>query len=377
MTNGGRGAVSDLLEGFRVIDLSQWLPGPAAGQLLADLGAAVIKVEPPGGDPMRHLGPLDRDGVSAWYKLVNAGKKVLRLDLKQEAGRSSFAELLAASDVLLESYRPGTLNNLGFGIERRRELRPDLVHCALSGYGQNGPLAFTAGHDINYLSLGGGLLASGSVERPLAPFPPVADHASALQAATAILAALLRRQRTGEGASLDISLTETVLAWQALPLTAALRDGEVQREEGILNGGAAYYRIYRCADGRFVSLGAIEPKFWSNFCRAAGQEEWIERQQDPLPQKQLIDELEAFFAARPLHHWEELLWNVDCCFQPLLTPEEVLSHPQVIARQQVQQKTGCDPRVEIGFGGWIDQQPPARRAALREVSPEEALELWR
>ena len=202
---------------------------------------------------MRRLGPLDEDAISVWYKLVNAGKKVVRLDLKSEAGRGAFASLLSAADVLLESYRPGTLEKLGFDLERRQQLSPSLVHCALSGYGQTGPLAQSAGHDINYLSLGGGLLASGPAERPVAAFPPIADHASALQAVTAILAALLRRQRTGQGASLDISLTETVSPGRPCP------DGP--REESWTRGRrerrAAFYRIYRCADGRFVSLGAI------------------------------------------------------------------------------------------------------------------------
>ncbi|MDF2096255.1 CaiB/BaiF CoA transferase family protein [Aquibaculum arenosum] len=370
--------MSNLLEGLRVIDLSQWLPGPAAGQMLADLGASVVKVEPPAGDPMRRLGPQDPDGVSAWYKLVNAGKTVLRLDLKSEEGKDRFAELLAAADVLLESYRPGTLNKLGFGAERRQALRPDLIHCALSGFGQTGPLAKRGGHDINYLALGGGLIASGTAERPVAAFPPVADHASALQAVSAILAALFRRTRSGQGASLDISLTETVLAWQAIPMTSALRGEAPQREGDVLNGGAAFYRIYRCADGGFVSLGAIEPKFWANFCSAVGRESWIVRQGEAPPQNGLIEEVSTLFASRPRSHWETLLNEVDCCFQALLTPEEVLAHPQVQARGQVNVSgaEGGAPLVEIGFGGWVNGQPPARRTPLQEAAPAEVLAQW-
>ena len=368
--------MTSLLDGLRVIDLSQWLPGPAAGQLLADLGADVVKVEPPAGDPMRKLGPLDSDGISAWYKLVNAGKRILRLNLKEEEGRALFGQLLAATDILLESYRPGTIEKLGFGQEKREQLRPGLIYCALSGYGQNGPLALTAGHDINYLALGGGLLASGTAERPVASFPPVADHAAALQAVTAILAAVFRRSRDGRGANLDISLTETVLAWQALPLTAALREGALQREGGVLNGGAAYYRIYRCADGRFVSLGAIEPKFWANFCKAVDRIDWVTRQEEPLPQRQLIAELERLFASQSLSYWEERLREVDCCFQPLLTPDEVLSHPQVLARGQLHHREGTEAQVEIAFGGWIDGKPPQRREPAREITPMEVLALW-
>ncbi|WP_366556285.1 CaiB/BaiF CoA transferase family protein [Aquibaculum sediminis] len=371
--------MSDLLEGLRVIDLSQWLPGPAAGQMLADLGASVVKVEPLGGDPMRRLGPQDPDGISAWYKLVNTGKTVLRLNLKSQEGKARFAELLATADVLLESYRPGTLDKLGFGAERRQALRPDLIHCALSGFGQTGPLATRGGHDINYLALGGGLIASGTAERPVAAFPPVADHASALQAVSAILAALFRRTRSGQGASLDISLTETVLAWQAIPMTSALRGEAPQREAGVLNGGAAFYRIYQCADGRFVSLGAIEPKFWANFCTAVGQENWMARQDEPLPQNGLIEEVAALFKSRPLRDWEALLNAVDCCFQALLGPEEVLAHPQVRDRGQVNVSgaDGSGPLVEIGFGGWIDGQPPARRTPLQEAESAEVLAQWR
>ena len=366
-----------MLGGLRVLDLTQWLPGPAAGQMLADLGAEVVKVEPPGGDPMRALGPRDGDGVAAWYKLVNAGKTVVRLDLKAEAGRDAFAGLLAGADVLLESYRPGTLAKLGFPRERLAALRPDLVHCALSGYGQTGPAAAVGGHDINYMALGGGLLGSGTAERPVAAFPPVADHASAMQAVIAILGALLRRGREGRGAYLDISLMETVLAWQALPMTAALRaGGATGRESDVLNGGAAYYRLYPTADGRFVSLGAIEPKFWAAFCRAVGREDWIARQQETLPQRALIAEVAALFAGRDLAEWEACLAGVDCCFQPVLTAEEVLRHPQVRARGQAQARDGAEPLAEVLFAGWIDGAPPRPRPSLAEADAESLLAAW-
>ena len=365
--------MAELLDGFRVVDLSQYLPGPFAGQILADLGAEVAKVEPPGGDPMRGIGPPDPDGVSAYYKLVNAGKRVLRIDLKAEAGRATFADLISRSDVLLESYRPGMLARLGFDRSALTALNPRLVHCALSGYGQTGPKADLGGHDLNYLAWGGGLVTSGSEARPMIAHPPVADHAGALQAVVAILAALLRRTRCGEGAYLDVSLAEAVLAWQGGQLTAALRGRPMTRGRDLLNGGAACYRIYETADGRFVTLGALEPKFWAAFCDAARRPDWIARQAEPLPQDSLIAEVAALFEARPLAEWQATLGAVDCCWQPVLEAEELLSDPQAGARGLLRRSGDL---VEVLFPALIDGQAPPRRRPLEEVTAEIVLEAW-
>src|SRR5271154_1260330 len=189
----------DFLAGIRVLDVSQFIPGPQAALHLADLGAEVVKVEPPGGEPMRVLGPMDPDGVSAFYKLMNRGKTVIELDLKSRDGKAAFADLVAAADVLVESYRPGVLDRLGFDRAALERLNPRLVHVALTGFGQTGPYRLRAGHDINYMALAGGLAASGPAERPAFAYPPTADHASALQAALTAVAALLGRARTGRG----------------------------------------------------------------------------------------------------------------------------------------------------------------------------------
>jgi hypothetical protein len=191
---------------------------------------------------MRGLGPIDRDGVSAFYKLVNAGKTVVRLDLRAAAGRAAFTALVRAGDVLIESFRPGALARLGFGPEALKELNPRLVHTALSGYGQSGPYAGRAGHDLNYMALAGGLATSGTAARPVMAHPPTADFAGGMQAALVALAGLLRRDRSGAGGFFDVSLSESVLAWQAMALTAARRPGFApQRAAGLLNGGAACY----------------------------------------------------------------------------------------------------------------------------------------
>ncbi len=370
------------LAGLRVLDLSQYLPGPYGAQILADLGAEVVKVEPLAGDPLRQVPPLDGDGISAFYKLINAGKIVVRIDLKEAAGKAVFLGLVDHADALIESFRPGALARLGLGVEALRARNPRLVHCALSGYGQSGPDALKAGHDINYMALAGGLASSGTAERPVGAHPPTADFASGMQAALTVLAALLGRERGGQGggqgATIDTSIAETVLAWQSLALTAAGRPGgEVQRGLGRLSGGAACYQIYRTADRRFVTLGALEAKFWANFCGALGREDWIDRQRETLPQTGLIAEVAEAIAARPLAAWQALLGGVDCCYQAVLEPAEVPNHPQIRARGLLRATAGSEPRVEVAFPALFDGAPPAAREPLDERAAGDLLAAWK
>jgi crotonobetainyl-CoA:carnitine CoA-transferase CaiB-like acyl-CoA transferase len=367
----------DFLAGLRVLDLSQYLPGPYAALMLADLGAEVVKVEPPGGDPGRTLAPLDADGLSPVWKLVNAGKQVAALDLKQPADAEILAQLLARTDVLVESYRPGVLDRLGFTRERLASLNPRLVHAALSGYGQTGPWRLRTGHDLNYMAVGGGLAAAGPRAAPSFAFPPTADYASGVQAALAVCAALVGRARSGRGAFLDLSLTETVLAWQAPLLTWAQRGalrGPSARAALMLNGGAAYYQVYRTRDGRFVTLGAIEAKFWRNFCAAVGRADWRARQDEALPQTGLIAELAALFATRDAAAWEALLGPVDCCFAVVAEPAEVPLHPQVAARGLVARPD--DATVAVGFPAHVDGRPPPPRPPVRIADAREVLARW-
>ena len=221
----GLSMLDEALRGCRVLDLSQYLPGPYATRLLADFGADVIKIEPPGGDPMRSFIFLDVDGLSPLYKQINAGKTVVRLDLKSESGRSRFTELVKVADVLLESYRPGVMERLGFSTAHLRALNPRLVHCTLSGFGQDGPAGQRAGHDLTYMALSGMLHHTGTQETPVIPFPPISDYASSQQAVNLILAALLRRERQGEGCIIDTSIFETVLSWQSFGQAGVGRTG--------------------------------------------------------------------------------------------------------------------------------------------------------
>lgn len=355
-----------LLAGIRVLDLSQYIPGPYASLLLADLGARVLKVEPPGGDPMRGLGPRDADGISPLWKAMNGGKTVLELDLKSADGSALLAELLPHADVLIESYRPGTLDRLGFGRDRLEALNARLVHVALSGYGQTGPWRLRAGHDLNYMATAGGLWASGTKEAPQIAHPPTADFASAQFAAFAACAALVGRSVSGKGAYVDASLADTVAGWQGPLVAQHGRPGFAQaREAGLLNGGAAFYRVYACADGH-VTLGAIEPKFWANFCTAVGRNDWISRQAEPLPQTALTGELETLFRTRTRAEWEGLLGGVDCCFAVVLEPGEMAGHPQIANRGTLGR-----------FPAWLDGAPPKERPAAIHATVASVREDWR
>jgi crotonobetainyl-CoA:carnitine CoA-transferase CaiB-like acyl-CoA transferase len=360
--------LKEFLKGTRVLDLSQYLPGPFATRLLADMGADVIKVEPPAGDPLRNLDPEGKTGSSPFYQMINAGKTVVTLDLKTGTGKAAFAALAAGADVLLESFRPGVLDRLGFGTEALNDLNPKLIHCALSGYGQTGPYRLVSGHDIGYVSMTGGLSVSGSKEAPTITYPPMADHAGAVQAVITILGALIARQRGGGGAFLDISLSESLLSWQGPGLTMPPARGE-----GVINGGAAFYQVYRTGDGRFVSLSPLEPKFWANFCNAVGRPQWIDRQSEPMPQTALVTDVAALFAGRPLAHWEALLPAADCCYQAVLEYPEVVVHPHTKARGLVRSVDGI---TDVMFPAYVDGEPPEPRAPLRETDAGTVLDEW-
>jgi len=354
-----------LLAGVRVVDLSQYIPGPFATRQLADLGADVIKVEPPGGDPMRQFMAGKNGEPSPIYRHVNRGKRICRLDLKQDADRERLADLLQGADILLESFRPGVLERLGFGRRRLAEINPRLIHCALSGFGQNGPWAQRAGHDINYCAVAGQSMVSGIAERPVIAYPPIADHAGAMQAAVGMLAALHGRDNRHTGIFLDISITESILAWQYLPALG----NATGRAASLLAGGAACYNIYRCADGAFISIGAIEAEFWKNFCDALQKSAWIARQFENMPQESLIAEVADTIGRQTGEYWHRLLDDVDCCYAPLLEPAALSANPQFGAR-------GTWSDAGPGYAGWIDDTQLETRYDFDEIESGETLR-WR
>ncbi|WNJ98326.1 CoA transferase [Thalassospiraceae bacterium LMO-JJ14] len=369
----------DFLNGIRVLDLSQFLPGPFATQMLADMGADVVKIEPPKGDPMRALDPVtNARGASPYHALVNAGKRVISLDLKSDAGRDDFKALVSACDVLMESYRPGVMARLGFEHETLRELNPGLVHCALSGYGQNGPMRLTGGHDINYVAAAGQLGLTGPGAKPHMAYPMVADYAGAMQSMTAILGALVGRGVSGKGAYLDVAMSDSVLAWQSQALTALARGDTPDRDTSLLTGGAAFYGVYETQDGRFVSLGAIETVFWENFCRAVDRDDLIARQNEALPQTALIADVATIFKSKTRDAWDTLLESVDCCYHPVLEVGEVAKHPQNTARGLIQSQPGLEAEkgVSVLLPFWIDENPPTPRPAMQTSTADDVIAGW-
>jgi crotonobetainyl-CoA:carnitine CoA-transferase CaiB-like acyl-CoA transferase len=353
------------LENVRVIDLSQYIPGPFATRQLADLGADVIKIEPPGGDPMRFFMHGDTDELSPVYRHINRGKRICKLDLKSAADKQLLRELIKDADILLESFRPGVLARLGFGRDELDQINPGLIHCALSGYGQNGPYALRAGHDINYNALSSQSIVSGSAHRPIIGYPPIADHAAAMQASVAMLAALHARGHSPGSIYLDISIAESIMSWQYLPI---LTNAE-ERATSILNGGAACYNIYQCADEQFISLGAIETGFWKNFCDALQQPQWITLQYASMPQQALIAEVAEHISRHPLDYWHQLLDAVDCCYAPLLTPAQLSANPQILAR-------GSLADSGPNYPGWINDAAVDIDDAIIEIEPARSLG-WR
>jgi alpha-methylacyl-CoA racemase len=321
------------LAGVRVLDLSRLLPGPYATLVLADLGADVVKVEDPqGGDYVRWMPPL-AGRQSGFFHALNRNKRSLRLDLKRPEGRVAFLRLLPRFDVVVESFRPGVMQRLGLGFADLSAANPRAILCSISGYGQDGPYRDRAGHDLNYCATAGVLSLNGPPERPLPLGVQVADVAGgAWPAVAGILAALVRRAATGDGAHLDVSMTEGALGMLALQLGAAeARGAPLQRGRELLNGGSACYGVYRTRDGGFVALGALEPKFFARFCQAAGCPGLAERQFDGDGAGPRA-ELEALFASRTRKEWAQLGEEHDVCLTPVLDWDEPRRDPQLLAR---------------------------------------------
>lgn len=332
-----------------MLDATRYLPGPFCSLHLAWLGADVTCIEqPPFGDPMRAIPPLDADDTSLAYRSLRRDAHVEMLDIADADGRARALELADAADVFIESFRPGVAARLGIGPEQLRERNAGLVYCSMSGYGQDGPWAQAPGHDMNYEAIAGLLEQSGTHQEVVPPAVPLADLAGGQAAATAICAALVRRARTGEGCVLDISLTEAALALQAMHLPGARAPVGTARGAGTLTGGLACYRPYRCADGQWLSVGPIEPKFFMTLCATIGRPELAELQYDPAQQEMLIGELDTTFATRSGHEWEALLVGDaggDSCVAVALHPSDVADHPQLVARGAVLELPGGDGAV--------------------------------
>ena len=300
-----------LLHGVRVLDLSRLLPGGYCTRVLADAGARVVKVEPPEGDPLRQM-----PGGQAMFEALHHGKELLRLDWRSEPGRERLWTEIVQADVLVEGFRPGVMERAGLGYAALQAANPGLVYCAITGYGPTGPLAARAGHDLNYLARSGALsLMPRSLDgTPGVPGIQLADHAGGLHAAFLIAAALLARGQTGRGVSLDVSMTAVIQGWTALP-RAAVRTGTSGPP---LTGTAPCYHVYPVKDG-YLSVAALEPKFWRRFCQAIEREDLDARQFD----ESAIPEVEGLLRGRTRTQWMDRFFDQDACVAPCLELEEV------------------------------------------------------
>jgi crotonobetainyl-CoA:carnitine CoA-transferase CaiB-like acyl-CoA transferase len=324
------------LEGIRVLDLSRLLPGPFLTMILADMGADVVKVEDPRvGDYLRAF-PPGKGGTSGRFLAVNRGKRSLALDLKAPAGRDAFLRMAEKADVVVESFRPGVMDRLGVGFEALAARNPKIVMCSISGYGATGPYVEKAGHDLNYIGIGG-VLAMGAEARGRAPAMPgvqIADMAGGgLWGATTVLGAIVQRDRTGRGAHIDLSMTEGAMALLVAELGNLDCGARPTRGAETLNGALACYGVYRCKDDRFLSVGALEPKFYLAFCQAIGRAGSIaEIAGDAAVQEKVRAEIAGILATRTRDEWLPILAKHDCCCEPVLELDELADHPQHVAR---------------------------------------------
>jgi crotonobetainyl-CoA:carnitine CoA-transferase CaiB-like acyl-CoA transferase len=334
------GALSDV----KVLDLTRLLPGGFCSLLLADLGAEVLKVEDTGmGDYIRwappYYGTDEQQALgtrSSLYLSLNRGKRSVRLDLKSESGREALLRLVADYDVVLDGFRPGVLDRLGVGYERLREANPRVVYCAITGYGQDGPYAQRAGHDMNYLGLVGLLGLTGAKDGPpVQSAGQIADlGGGGLMAAFGVMAALHERERSGEGQMVDVSMADGALSWLAMVAGRYFCDEEVPRRgEQQLAGGLICYLPYEASDG-WVTCGALEPKFWAALCNGVRRPDLIEKQFE-APGSEAWEEVAAVFRSRTRDEWLAFNDEHDCCIEPVLDLDEALDSELVRARGMV------------------------------------------
>jgi alpha-methylacyl-CoA racemase len=362
------------LDGLRVLDLSRLLPGPYATLVLADLGAQVDKLEDKGsGDYIRAMPPFKGE-QSALFLALNRNKRSVTLDLKAPHGPAALERLVTRYDVLVESFRPGVMDKLGCGYERLSAANPRLIYCAISGYGQTGPDRLRAGHDLNYIARAGVLGFGGDPGgKPAVPGAQLGDISGSLFSLVGVFAALYERQRTGRGRFVDVSMTEGAIAFIHMHLAARMAMGDegkpLTRGVEALNGGYACYGVYRTQDGRWLSVGALEPKFFLAVCHALGRSELANEAYDVESggSARVRKELEQIFASQPLTHWLELFKARDCCVEPVTEGDEIFSDPQLKARGMFD---GGQLRTPLNFGQLPKGTPPGLGADSRAIFEE-------
>ena len=355
------------LEGIKVVDLSRMAPGPFCTMVLGDLGADVIRVEEPGGGRMARERNPSQDAAArrSAFNALNRNKRSIAMNLKDPDAQDALHKLVEDSDVFVEGFRPGVVSRLGCDYETLRAINPRLVYCSLSGYGQDGPYSGLVGHDINYISVGGALGMIGPPGGPpTIPYNIIADFAGGgLHAATAILAAVIARGHTGEGQYVDVAMSDGVAYMLAAVMSEYFAAGTVPtRGEMGLNGGAPYYNVYRCRDGRYLSVGCIEPWFWSELCKALGREDLISGQFESDQSESIKRELSEIFATRDREEWWRLLSERDnIAVAKVASIDEVTTDPQNLHREMVIEAGILDgqPVRQVGIGPKLSATPGA------------------
>ncbi|MCF8032369.1 MAG: CoA transferase [Desulfarculaceae bacterium] len=353
------------LHGLKILDFTTLLPGPFATLNLADLGAEVLRIGSPSRPDLNAQTPpfLPGSGLAANLAYLGRNKRSITLNLKHPAGVEIIHRLLADYDILIEQFRPGVMQRLGLGYQALAEVEPSLIYCSLSGYGQNGPLRDRAGHDINYLALSGLMAHSGGKEQgPKLTGTQIADLASGSYGTViAVLAAVVHRQRTGEGQYLDVAMTDGMVPFNAVASMDFLVEGvEPQREGYFLNGGSLY-DFYRTADHEYLSFGGLEPKFFAAFCRAIGREDLIPGTVSPPNLEEVKPQVRRIIASKTRAQWQEVFREADACLEPVVSLGEALNSPLGQARGWL---------VEVRGQGGEKIRQPANPLKFSRTPPE-------
>jgi crotonobetainyl-CoA:carnitine CoA-transferase CaiB-like acyl-CoA transferase len=367
------------LEGLLVIDLTRLLPGPLCTMLMGDYGAEVIKIEDvEAGDPTRFVG-FSCGSRGSFFRQLNRNKKSLALNLKRDEGLEIVMKLAARADVLVEGFRPGVMDRLGLGYDKLFKVNEKIIYASISGYGQDGPYRERAGHDLNYTALAGLLDLSASKDgKPVMPAIQLADiGGGSMMALNGILIALFQRSQTGRGCYVDAAMTRGILPWLTYAASSLESPEEMPRRGcGHITGAYACYNIYETADGKFMSLGALEPVFWQRFCKAVGREKWAELQFDWKGRENLIKETEKIFRGKTRQEWEVLFASIDACCEPVLNLEEAIDHPisraggywidYSVENGETEKLTGF-PLLFSGQSGELRLSPPSHGEHTEEI----------
>ena len=324
------------LQGIRILDLSRLLPGPLATQLMADLGAEVIKIEDTKAPDYNRFFPPMKGSQSLNYISINRSKLSITLDLKSEEGKHKFFELVKTADIVVDSFRPGVLQKMGIDYDAAKQQNEKIIYVAVTGYGYTGAYKDKAGHDMNYLGYSGILGLTGDKEKPIIPACQVADVAGgSYPAVVACLSALLARERTGKGQFVDVAMTDCVMPLLSMQFGESLNT-EIRHKRGepMLSGGMANYHLYRCSDDKWIALGSLEPKFWQGVCLLIGKPDWMPRMM-PIPEEVEIlkNDLQEIFNTKTRDEWVALAAPFDVCLTPILDLEEVANDVHLNERE--------------------------------------------